>query len=129
MLASRIPWAVRIADLTGRECYLGGFGFDTFAGGAAGCACVWVVAPPESEGSSIVFRDPRKRKSTITARPSTIPRTIPIKRSLKRERPRIRATGSANAVEQPPVGLEVCLGRRDERILVLGRHCPIDQAA
>src|SRR3954454_3057355 len=37
--------------------------------------------------------------------------------------------GSADPVEQPPVGLEGGLGCRDERILVLGRHHRLDQSA
>ena len=70
-----------IADLTGQECYFGGFCVDAFPGGEAGCVCVCAGAPPEIEGSSIVLREPKNRKRMITASPSRIPSTIPIARS------------------------------------------------
>jgi hypothetical protein len=44
------------------------------------CVAVW-VPPSEIDGSSIVFREPRKRKSRITAIPSARPSAIPIARS------------------------------------------------
>jgi hypothetical protein len=86
---------VRIADLMGQKAYWPYFSLDTFAGGVAGCVwvCVW-VAPPESEGASIVLRDPRKRKSRMTAMPSRIPRMIPIVRSpTLAKRPRTETPG------------------------------------
>src|SRR5262245_4055975 len=75
-------------------------------------------------GASMVDRLPRKRKSRTIAMPSRIPRRIPIRRSRAAGR-----RGSADPVEQAPVGPEGRLRRLDERVLVPRPHRLLDQPA